>query len=280
MDRWNVLLAGSLATAVLVDVAAPLVLAIFLARRYRGRWRYWFYGVLVFLVFQVLTRVPAMVFIQAQPGVAEALKRPVYFWLFLLFAAATAGLFEEGGRWLAFRLVVPQEERRWRTALMLGAGHGGLESILVGLVVFGTLVAYLAITLLPPETFAAYAAPIEAFKRQLSQSQGWEPLLGAWERLNAMAFHVALSVMVLEAFRRGPRWWWYALAAHTLVDFTAPGLLHVGAKWWGQSVAMLATEGLVTVYGLLSIWFVVWMRNREPPEPAEENEPDARPCPA
>jgi uncharacterized membrane protein YhfC len=179
----NPLLVASFAVAVLVDLLAPIVLAVFLARRLGGRWRYWWYGLLVFLLSQGVTRIPAMLLLQTRPAVQQALQEPFWFWLFLVFAAATAGLFEEGGRWLAFRFFVPSTERHWRAALMLGAGHGGLESIGVGLLALAGLVGYLVVALLPAESFGGAAAQIEGARKQLAQLQGWEPLLGGWERL-------------------------------------------------------------------------------------------------
>jgi uncharacterized membrane protein YhfC len=101
--RVNPLLVTTLSISAFVDLLAPVVMAVFLARRYQSRWRYWWYGVLVFLLFQGITRIPAMIYFQRLPAVAAALQNPLWFWSFLLFAAFTAGLFEEGGRWLAFR---------------------------------------------------------------------------------------------------------------------------------------------------------------------------------
>jgi uncharacterized membrane protein YhfC len=261
----NPILVTSLAVTVLVDILAPLALAIFLARRYRGRWRYWLYGLLVFLLSQGITRVPAMIYFQTRTAVAEALKEPVWYWSFLLFAAVTAGLFEEGGRWLAFRWLIPPAERHWRTALMLGAGHGGLESIAIGLVALAGLATYLAITLLPPASLAGYGAQIEAAKKQFVDLQGWEPLLGGWERLGALVIQLALTVLVLQAFVRGPRWWWYALGAHALVDFSTVALLHQAREVWGWGLrpAALATEGLVTVYALAGFWLIAVLRPGE-----------------
>jgi len=264
--KVNLLLVASYAAAALVDVLAPLLLAFFIARRYRGRWRYWAYGLLVFLLSQVLTRVPVMIFLQTRPWLQEGLKRPTGYWAFLLLAASTAGLFEEGGRWLAFRWAVPPEDRRWPTALMLGAGHGGLESIGVGLLALAAMIGYLAVTLLPPETFAGAGPKVEEARKQFDQLQGWEPLLGGWERLGALAIQVGLAVMVLQAFIRGPHWWWLAVSAHTLVDFTTPALLRFGTKVWGKETGLLATEGLVGVYALLALWFIAAMRpEREGP---------------
>jgi uncharacterized membrane protein YhfC len=258
----NSFLVVSSAITILVDLLAPLALAIFIARRYQARWRFWVFGLLVFLFSQGVTRVPAMIYLQTRPAVAEAVKQPVWFWTFLLFAAVTAGLFEEGGRWLAFRWIVPASERRWRTALMLGAGHGGLESIGVGLLVLASLIAYLAVTLLPPQSLAGQASQLEEVRKQFAGLQGWEPLLGGWERLGALVMQVALTVLVLQAFLRGPRWWWYALAAHTLVDFTTVALMHQAQKVWGWGLgpASLLTEGLITVYALIGLWLIAVLR--------------------
>jgi uncharacterized membrane protein YhfC len=245
----------SFAVAALVDILAPLLLAVFLARRYGGRWRYWLYGLLVFLLSQGVTRVPAMLYFQTRPAVQAALEEPRWFWPFLVFAAFTAGLFE---------FAIPPADRHWRTALMLGAGHGGLESIGIGLLALAGLVGYLAITLMPAETFGGgAAAQVEEGRQQFAGLQGWEPLLGAWERLGALAIQVALAVLVLQAFLRGRRWWWYAVAAHTVVDFTTVAVLSLATKAWGRAAAMLAVEGLVTAYALLAFWLIVTLRRGE-----------------
>jgi hypothetical protein len=72
----NPLLVASFAIAVLVDLAAPIVLAVFLPRRLGTKWRYWWSGVLVFLLFQGVTRIPAMVFVQTRPAVVQTLQAP------------------------------------------------------------------------------------------------------------------------------------------------------------------------------------------------------------
>jgi uncharacterized membrane protein YhfC len=266
----NHLLVLSFAVAALVNLAAPLALAVFLARRYQGRWRYWLYGVLVFLLSQVLTRIPALLFLQTRPPVQAALQEPARFWLFLSFAAFTAGLCEEGGRWLAFRFAVPPADRHWRTALMLGAGHGGLESVGIGLGVLAGLVAYLAVTRLPPEAVGGAAQA----RAQFGSLAGWEPLLGAWERLGALAIQVALTVLVLQAFVRGRRWWWYALGAHTVVDFTTVAVLRLASGRWGRQAGMLCTEGLVAGYALLGLWLIAVLR----PGPKAPAPPEAAPA--
>ena len=91
--RWG--LVASFVLSVLINLALPLVVATFLARRYKAPWRWWFLGAGVFLVFQVLTRIPVMVVIQRLPTVKQWLAEPVPFWSFLAIAAFTAGLFRK-----------------------------------------------------------------------------------------------------------------------------------------------------------------------------------------
>lgn len=263
----NPLLVACFAVAVLVELLAPLLLALFLARRYGAGWRFWLLGVLTFVVFQGVLRIPVMLYVQTRPAVREALQEPAWFWSFLAIAALTAGLFEEGGRWLVYRFLVPPEQRHWRNGLMLGAGHGGVESIGIGLLALSGFVSYLALALLPAEALAGQPGVAEA-RRQFAQMPGWLPLLGAWERLGTLVIHLAFSVLVLQAFRRGPLWWWYALAAHTLVDLTTVGLLQGTKEIWGSTAALLATEGLVAVYALLALAIIRKLRD-EPGEAAD-----------
>lgn len=80
--------------------------------------------------------------------------------------------------------------------------------------------------------------------------------MDGWERLGALAVQVGLTMMVCQAFVQGARWWWYALSAHTLVDFTTVGLVRLVTPVWGQGLALVATESLVTIYGILAIWVI------------------------
>ena len=104
----------------------------------------------------------------------------------------------------------------------------------------------------------------------------WLPLVGAWERLWSIMFHVAMSVVVLQVFRRGMAWLGLAILAHALLDFLAVGLpLLLGLQ--GAS-ALLLPEVIVTVAGLASLW-AIWAL-RDPPKPAgdvTESSPTERP---
>jgi uncharacterized membrane protein YhfC len=148
---------------------------------------------------------------------------------------------------------------------MYGLGHGGIESMLLiaGLVTI-TLIQVLALartdlsTLpLTDEQRALAAQQLAAIAAQPS----WAPLLGAWERMWTIPLHVALSLVVLQVFRRGSiRWLWLAILAHTLADLlgagTAPILGLTGMT------AVLVPEAIVTLIGLLSLWAIWALRDR------------------
>lgn len=250
-------------TAICFEVLCPLALGILARRKLGAGWRYFFYGALIFFVFQIATRVPIVTLIGY--GQAPAVQSsPAMLMLWLTFLAVTAGLFEEGGRWLGYRWLMGREEKSWNKAVMYGLGHGGLESIV--LVGGGTLVSLLGIRMLSKVGINALPqSQRETVAHQLavlSSQPAWMPLLSAYERFWAIAIQVALSVIVLQVFRRGNlRWLWIAIAAHALVDFTSiVSLRLLGPE---HVTTAFATEGLITVYGLIALG-IIWTLRDQP----------------
>lgn len=242
--------------AIAFQIFFPLLLGLWLSARLRTPWRIFWYGAAVFGLFQVLTRVPAM-------QIAQILLRDkllsdrgfVYFWIFL--AAVTAGLFEEGGRYLGYRVLWKKDPRTWENSLMYGAGHGGLESMLLvaGLAIL-SLISNMAVMQLDPSILPVEQAEAILKARQLlSETPWWTPLLGGLERLLAMPIQICLSVMVLQVFVRGQRWWWWlALSYHALVDLMA-GLLQ-------PHLSPLQLELAFVPVALLSLGLIFWLRPR------------------
>src|SRR5262245_54308121 len=98
---------------------------------------------------------------------------------------------------------------------MYGLGHGGLESML--LVAGLTLVGLINLLILPSVIGTIQPEQRGLVEQQLAavlEQPDWLPLVGAWERLWSIAFHVALSVVVLQVFRRGIGWLWLAVLVH------------------------------------------------------------------
>src|SRR5690348_1310281 len=90
----------------------PIVLAIVAHRRLRVSWRYFGYGALIFFLFQLITRIPLVLWLQNL--LAPQLKASAALdlaWIVVL--ALTAGLTEEIGRYLGYRWFMKREEKTW-----------------------------------------------------------------------------------------------------------------------------------------------------------------------
>jgi uncharacterized membrane protein YhfC len=282
----------SLGIATMVEILLPLALALYVSRRLRVRWRYFWYGVAVFAAVQLFTRVPAVYVLNnvlaSQLKESQAL---LWGWLFLL--ALTAALFEEVGRYFGYRVFMGKEEKTWPKGVMYGIGHGGVESIvLVGLLssalslVNIAVIQSLDISKLP----ATQQATLHDQFATLAAQPGWLPLLGGYERLCAIAFHIAMSVVVLQAFRRGRlRWLWYAIGLHFLFDFGAVALatgLPKLTTGLGATEIALIVEGWATLFAVFSLWLIFALRDNTAPEVGNAasasaalstDNPDARP---
>jgi uncharacterized membrane protein YhfC len=267
----NPLLIGGYAAAAGIDIIAPLLLALWISKRFGGAGRAWRMGAAVFAVFQLCTRMPVVMFIQSRPELQQAVQgSSSATLLFVLALSLSAALFEEGGRWIGYRFWM--RERDAGSALMYGAGHGGLESIAIGLMVVGTLVGYVTLSAMPAQAVAALGPEqirqVQEARAQFAGLTGWEPLLGAWERLASLAVQLALSLMVLQAFIRSRRWWWYALGAHTAVNLVSVLAARLAVQRWGEQGGGLVAEGVITVFGLAALWGVARLARSGPPAAA------------
>jgi uncharacterized membrane protein YhfC len=101
-------------------------------------------------------------------------------------------------------------------------------------------------------------------------------LLGALERLFTIPLHLACSVLVLQAFI-SKKFWWVGLAVlfHALADGVVVFMSKIG-------FSVLAIEGIIGIFSLMSIVIVFALRQPEPaadPVPASIMAPDFKPTP-
>lgn len=248
-------------------VVFPFILGHIAHKKLAVNWKYFWFGTLVMLVAQPLTRVPLIEVLQSTV-LAPLLRTSIVFnWVWLVILAVTAGLFEEGGRYIGYRLFMSRESKTWAKAVMYGLGHEGLESVLLGgglqivlPLLSAALLSSINLDLLPEASRQAAIQQI-AFVNALPI---WSPLLVAWGRLWSFPLQVALSVMVLQVFRqRQMRWFFLAILLHALIDFLTLAL----PQAFDQSTALqLVINGMLCVFGLLGVW-IIW-RLHEPDDPA------------
>jgi uncharacterized membrane protein YhfC len=252
----------SVITAAFV-IVYPICLGVIAHKKLAVGWKYFWFGALVFLVFQLLTRIPLMFALQ-ETVLASLLRTSTTFtWIWVAIGAVTAGLFEEVGRYVGYRLFMGREPKTWSKAVMFGLGHEGLESmVLVGGQIVLTLLSIAILSTIDLNSLPATQrqAAIQQIAAINAQPIWLLLLQAAWGRFWSFPLQVALSVMVLQVFRRRQMYWLFlAILLHALIDFLNSAL----PRAFGQSIPIeLLVSGMLCVFGLLGIW-IIW-RLREP----------------
>ncbi len=251
--EFEPLVALGLGASALVATLGPVALALWAWRRLGASGLAWLTGAGTFFVAQMLLRIPWVVPLQQALG-PRLKASPALLWGFIGFLSLTAGLWEEWGRFLAYRLV--WKDRSAKNAVMMGLGHGGFESILlVGLSLAVSTALYVALTHevkvpLPGEAADALRAQFEAITPGLS-------IAGGVERISAWGVHVGCSMLVLQAFVRGSkRWVWASVAFHAATNFAGVGL---------AKVHVWVSEGAIAVFAAAAVWWTVRLYRKSPP---------------
>ena len=180
--------------------------------------------------------------------------RPV---LWALVLGLFPGVFEETGRFIAFKTVLKKRRNR-ETSISYGIGHGGIEVILTLTVTYIIYIAYgIMINSGSFQTIidqVASQAPdqvsaMQALADQLAAISFADIGVSLFERVFAFLFHVGASILVFYAARDKGRLWLYPLAIllHTALDSLA-GLNM--AKVVQLSAPEL--EAIVVAFGLLT----------------------------
>ena len=210
-------------------------------------------GAATWFLFAILLKLaPAYFLLQADNALAKTISGNV--WLTYLVAGLLAGIFEETGRFLAFKFVLKNRRGR-RTAVSYGVGHGGFESLYVG---FQTLsLAFIGILfhlglgslIANGMSEAETALLIEQLEPYANLAFG-ECQLGVFERLPAIAAHLSFSVLVFAAVKEKRRFYLYPLAIllHALFDFSivlyGAGLIPA----WGLELLFAAFAALLALF--------------------------------
>ncbi len=248
---------------IFVRILNPILMILFglgagiiVAKQRSVEWRLYGIGALTFIGSQVL-HIPFNTWVlnpilQALPGNAryEEMVRIVA----AIALGLSAGVFEETFRYLVYRFWI-KGARQWKDALMFGAGHGGIEAMVLGVITLLTVINLIAImdkdlsSLVPESQLSAAQAQISAFWA----ARWYEVLLGAGERLIALCFHVSASVLVLQVFRRRNILWLFAaIGLHALLD----SLAVYGSQTWG----MYVTEGVLAVFSIFCLAIIFWLK--------------------
>ena len=245
--------------AALAGIAIPVGLYLYFRKRHGAdRMPFWI-GCIIFPVFAL--------------GLEQLAYLAMKHWGFWLnvqsnifaygaFAGMMAGLFEETGRYFGFAVLLRKKRGKDINGLMYGAGHGGIEAVLVmSLAMVSNLVFAFSVN-------AGTADPsMASIAAQLAGIAPVTFLVSIVERIGAVALHISLSVLVWFAVKNKKRFWLFPLAIvlHALVDAVAVVMSRFVTNIWLIEAAVYLLAGVCAVLAV-----IVYKRNSKPAEVAAE----------
>jgi uncharacterized membrane protein YhfC len=238
----------------------PLVLGAWIRHRYHVGWAVFAAGTVTFIASQVV-HLPLNYALGLLGG-----GRGVGVWPIVplaLAAGLSAALCEEGARWLALRIAF-KKIRTWPQGLQYGAGHGGVEAIIFGLLALVNLVSMIALRSATDLLAAAPEGTLEQARYGMATFWGtpWTlSVVGGLERVFAITLQIAMASLVVRAVaRRQIGYLLAAIAMHTMVD--------AWAVWAIQTLGMTATEIGLALMAAGALWLIRWLR--EPAVPTTQ----------
>jgi uncharacterized membrane protein YhfC len=225
-------------------------------------------GIAVFAFFaMVIERALNAFVLQQNEATATLLSNPV---VFLIYGAFAAGICEETGRFIAMRLLLKRALRKASpsagtdgTALSYGLGHGGAEAWLVGVLVQVQWIVFAVFENRGELGAHLSNVPAESLMRIHLVLASLSPATAgifALERVAALVFQIALSVLMWRGVRAGWRWILpLAIVAHAAVDLPA-------ALFQARLLPLVAVDGIyvLVAVGVAGMLIKVFRRPARP----------------
>lgn len=208
--------------SLIVSVGLPIVLLIVIRKKTKARISSFFIGSATFVVFAlILEQILHMVVLKNTGTLLTG-----NIWLYALYGGLAAGIFEETGRYLAMKFCMRKNLNK-QNAIMYGAGHGGIEAILIvglssisniitaAMINNGQLLTALSVSGVDEATYQSTISQLSA----LWTTPSWQFYVTGLERISAIIFHIAASYLVYLAVRNKKiSWYLLAVLAHFLMD--------------------------------------------------------------
>ena len=179
--------------SLLICIGIPVLGGIYFAVNGKGYFLTFLTGILSFVVTQMILRIPLLGYLKTNWEWFMILPYSHYF-IYMAITAFSAGVFEETGRVVGLG-VLRKGKTSWMDAVAFGLGHGGIEAVWIG--VIGVL----------PNVLSSISVAV---------------LLSGAERFCAMAFHILLTLVIMEGIRRHKKlfYWLIAVVLHGLYNFS------------------------------------------------------------
>jgi len=250
-----------MAISILLSVGTPIVLFFIVRKKYGKGILPVLVGGAGFILFAlVLEQILHMIVLRPGADGTNALSQRPF--LYMLYGALAAGIFEETARFVSFHILKKRCEG-FGTALKHGIGHGGLEAMLLGGV---SLISGMALAAMlnsaGPEGLSALGAPVLEQAQAIAATSPAMFLISGVERLLALGIQISLSVVVYYSVHAPRKLWLFPLAVllHALVD--CPAALYQT----GEITNVWAVEGIVLASMAVLVSIAVLIHKRLEPK--------------
>ncbi len=251
-----------MAIAGLISFCIPVVLFFWFRKKKHADILPFFIGMAVMLVFALIVESLVHQLVLNVLPVGKTITGNI--WLYALYGGLMAGLFEETGRFIAFKTILKKYRDRDIDALMYGAGHGGFEAaMLFGSTMISNIVIAIMLNTGMTSVLTATATmetlpQIEAMFDTLKTAAPYTYFIGLIERFFAVVLQLALSVLVWFAAKDGRKWYLYPLAI--LLHFAVDGCLVVVAHYF---TSYWIIYGILLIETAAVAWlaYAIWKHN-------------------
>ena len=234
-----------------VSFCLPVILLLYFRKKKGADFLPFFIGCAVMLVFALILEAAVHTVVLATPAGAFIQD---HLWLYALYGGFMAGLFEESGRFIAFKTALRKKQNNDANALMYGAGHGGMEAfIILGItsinnILYSVLVNTGRTSVLTGPLSGEMLTQAEGAVQALITTPSWHFLLGSVERILAIIVQISFSVLVWFAAKEKKRVYLYPIAIllHLIVDAAAAILA-------GKNVSLVLVEALIAAFAVISV---------------------------
>lgn len=212
----------------IMGIILPILILIIWKRKFnrKGSLKPAIVGAVTFILFsQVLENIPKLFFFNGVTSISKYVW--THAWAYVLVGCLLAGIFEEVGRYVAFRFFL-KRYRNNQDAITYGIGHGGIESILVlGITAISSIRIAIAVNNgeLLSLTGQMNEIQLKSLELQIATLSSYGVIrmfVEVIERVIAMILHISLSVVVFYAVKENKKkYLLQAMILHAVFDVPA-----------------------------------------------------------
>jgi uncharacterized membrane protein YhfC len=214
-----------MAISFLISFALPIILIIFVKKKYKVSLRPFVVGVLAFFISaEILEKLVHLYVLNLNTTTSSFFADSAI--AYAIYGALAAGIFEETARYISYKFFL-KNNRNFLDGISYGLGHGGIESILIGgIASFGAITNSILINSGKFTSSLEQAGISSGQINEVIDSYVNTPLF-QWatpglERILALGIQIGLSIIVLYGVKeRKTIYYFIAIVLHAVIDFPA-----------------------------------------------------------